>query len=1712
MQPGTSRFDSSRIRSALVLSAALALIAVGLVFPAERASAAPCGTTDVTLQRISSSEMYIDTGISPQLTSAYAGYRIETSTTALADTWVRATNFGGGSIDLAANEDGLVHIGPLATFDTGFAYVYLTASGAATGQTHEIQIFDGHPDFGGSQVCTEVYGLSVDETIKANANKVTTVVSGPNPAQLGGIMTMTVTGQTGQVGDGPPGHPDGLGVFFATPATTPDWAADAYQLVDAEITFDTAGTFSDTLIVSGLNGTNQDYTAVYTFVAVGATTAPTAVSPVNYIASGTQIKHTDTGGFASLDPILPTENRLTLAKAVSPDTVDTSGQIVTYTVTLSNSGTVDATIDDFIDVLPAGSSYVSGSATFGGAAIPDPYISGQTIVFVGVFAAPAGGSADLTYQVEMPTVPGLAVNSVVGHVASTEIDTTLDTDSSDPATAAVTVGDPNDPPDAIDDSATTTEATSTPIDVANNDIDPEGNLDPSTTTVLSGPTNGGVVNNGDGTVTYTPDPGFVGMDTFTYRICDTDGACDSATVTVTVEESNEPPVANDDTRSTGEDSPVTMDLAANDTDPDGNLDPTTVTVLSGPSNGSVVNNGDGTVTYTPDSDYSGTDSFTYEVCDTDGLCDAATATVTVSAVPDSPIANDDAETTAEDTPATWDLSANDSDPDGDLDPTSVTILSGPSEGTLVNNGDGTITYTPGAHYNGPDTVVYEICDIGGRCDTATLSITVSAVADDPIATNDARTTPQDTNVDVTVVANDSDVDGDLDATSATTTVAPSNGSTIDNGDGTITYVPDSGFTGIDTFTYEVCDGQPVCVTAVVTIDVTPVDVPPVANPDTESTPEDTPATWDVAANDSDANGDLDPTSLTVLTQPMHGALVNNGDGTVTYTPNPEYSGPDSFTYEICDLNGSCDATTVSVTVTSVDDPPVARNDSASTPEDTPVDIDLAANDTDPDGDLDPTSITILSGPSNGSVIDNGDGTVTYTPDANYSGTDSFTYEICDLAGNCAVAAATVTAQVVAVDDPPVAVDDTLAATENTPVTWDVSANDTDPDGDLDSTTVAILSGPVHGTLVNNGDGTVTYSPDSGYDGPDSFVYEICDSTGACDTATGSITVAGTNDPPVAVDDARTTAENTPGTWSVVNNDSDPEGALDPASVSINTSASNGAAVANGDGTVTYTPDPGFVGVDTFDYEVCDTGGECATATVTVTVANVPEPPDAINDSETTPEDTPITFDPTSNDTDPDGDLDPTSVTILINPSGGTATVNPDGSITYTPDPDFSGGDSLVYEVCDATGSCDTATVALTVTPVNDPPTAGDDSVITAEDSPTTIDVVINDSDPEGALNSSSVSVVSGPSNGSVVVNPGGTIDYTPDPDFSGTDTFTYEVCDSTGACDTATVTVTVVGMDDPPIAGDDAASTDEDMPVDIPLISNDSDPDGDLVASSITVTAGPSNGTVTVTGGGVATYTPDADFSGTDTFSYEICDSTGACDSATVTITIADVNDPPVAEDDSVNSVEDAAVTIDVLADDRDPDGDLDPTSVQVVGGPEHGTVHVDPVTGAVTYTPDPDYSGADMFEYIICDDDGACDTATVTVSIQEVNETPTYVGEATLTAPPGTALPPLEFLEPDNDNYTVTVTGGQLPPGTDVLSDGTWSGFPTETGTFTFTVEVCDDATPPLCSTSQVTVVIGDLAQTGYSGARSAVVAVVLITIGTMLTLAVRPRDTLDT
>ncbi|MBN1994744.1 MAG: tandem-95 repeat protein [Anaerolineae bacterium] len=369
-----------------------------------------------------------------------------------------------------------------------------------------------------------------------------------------------------------------------------------------------------------------------------------------------------------------------------------------------------------------------------------------------------------------------------------------------------------------------------------------------------------------------------------------------------------------------------------------------------------------------------------------------------------PVAVDDAIATPKNTPVIINVLNNDSDPDGN--PLTIDSLTQPAKGTAVNNGDGTITYTPKNNNVGSYQFTYTISDGHGGTAAATVTVTVGGTNAPPVAVDDSASTEEDTSVTIDVLGNDSDPDGDtliVDSVGA-----PGHGSVVNNGNGTITYTPNAGFTGTDSFTYSINDDNDGVATATVTVTVNPANRPPVAVNDNATTDQTVAVVINVLNNDSDPDGDA--LAVDSVTLPGNGSVVDHGNGTVTYTPNGNFNGTDTFNYTISDGRGGTATAQVSVTVIP-NNPPVAGDDSATTNKRLAVTIDIGSNDSDIDGDA-PLIFSDFSTPTanGGTVMYNGNGSVTYTPAFNFTGADTFTYLVSDGKGGSDVGTVTVDVQ------------------------------------------------------------------------------------------------------------------------------------------------------------------------------------------------------------------------------------------------------------------------------------------------------------------------------------------------------------------------------------------------------------------------------------------------------------------------------------------------------------------------------------------------------------------------------------------------------------------------------------------------------------------------------------------------------------------------------
>jgi uncharacterized repeat protein (TIGR01451 family)/LPXTG-motif cell wall-anchored protein len=1091
------------------------------------------------------------------------------------------------------------------------------------------------------------------------------------------------------------------------------------------------------------------------------------------------------------------------------------GDELEYTLDGVNNGYDDATATVLTDTMPAGTTYVPASMTWNGVPKTDAtgddeakYTSGTRTITVnlGVSASPtAGGNVAIgastqtvTFRV---TVDAVTDQQSIANTASVSYSGVLFTSSvsgaSSTASSVAVQHRSNLALVKTRDLSQVVVGSSTPVTytltVTNNG--PYGDPGVSLTDNLPGGAVLGTVTPSQGSCTtpvgqVTCNLGALANGataTVTVRAV-LDGSADPATNSASVTGTNfDPSVANNtssvstvvdrapvavnDARTTTAGA-VTFDPRSNDSDPDGDTLTVTAPTTTTPSRGSVVVNGNNTITYTATAGQAGTDTFTYQV--SDGRGGTATATVTVTIPNTAPIAANDSSTGTPGAPVTVSVLANDSDaniPTIGSQSLSVSSVTQPAGGTgVVTTNGSTVTFTPaGTFTKGTTTFTYTIADGAGGSSTADVTITVPD--DAPVAADDATATPSQTAVDVDVLANDSDDNGDALTLTGVTGAAHGTATVVGSGAAArVHYVPAAGWFGADTMTYTVTDGT-TPVTAQLT--VTTGSAAPVAAGFSRTVSGGTPTAIDVLSHVTDSDTAAASLSTIGTAGAAHGSVSVNSSGAVVYTPNATYAGPDSFTYTVQDPEGNIATATVTLTVSNQG--PAASDDTAIVPLNGSVDVNVLLNDS--DGNNDPLVVSVTSGTTpHGTVTVLPSKQIRYTPTPGYLGTDSFTYTVDD--GNGGTDTATVDVSVA--NDPPVTVSDTVV--HNGPVgsalNVFVLANDSDPNGDalaLDSITIV----PAHGTATIVG-GHVVYTPDPSYAGPDTFSYRVSDGHSAF--SDGVVNVDVRNAAPIAADDTATASSAIAKTIDVLGNDSDPDTeALTLTSVS---SPAHGVATVVA-GKVRYLPATGFQGTDTFIYVVTDPRGATATATVTVTIGNAP--PVTGPGTASTPGGTPRTIDLMQLVSDPDGQ--PVSITSVSSASHGTVTLDPaTGKVVYNPAKGYMGPDSFCYTAADGNGAMSTACVTVHVG--NTPPVANDDAAVTQYDQPIKVNVAANDSDPNGQdLTVTKVKLVKG--KGTVTVTSDGLVKVTPKAGYTGVIEIDYTITDGDGGTTDATVRVRV---------------------------------------------------------------------------------------------------------------------------------------------------------------------------------------------------------------------------------------------------------------------------------------------------------------------------------
>ncbi|EIA1349025.1 tandem-95 repeat protein [Vibrio parahaemolyticus] len=1105
--------------------------------------------------------------------------------------------------------------------------------------------------------------------------------------------------------------------------------------------------------------------------------------------------------------------------------------------------------------------------------------------------------------------------------------------------------------------------------------------------------NGTLVDNGDGTWTFTPQIDDDTEVSFTFDIIDDEDLVVSGSANLDILPINDAPNAENDVITTEEDTAVTIDVLVNDSDVEGDV--LSIQSASVPSEQGSVDIVDGKLVFTPAENFNGEATITYIVTDGD-LTDEANVTVTVTPVNDSPVAVDDTVSTQEDTVVTIDVLPNDSDVDGDK--LSIQSASVPEAQGKVEIVEGKLVFTPAENFNGDAEITYTVTD-GQLTDEAKVTVTVNPVNDAPTIKVDAveSITEDAVSIDTVVAAltvRDTDTPEDQLAVSLENN---SNGYFVLVGDEVkLTQA------GVDAVNNDELNLKGLTISASVSDGVNPTaidsdslivnrvnDAPTVENAIADQVLSEDFDTYTIDLNEVFKDTD---SSLEFSVSGNNSIQISIVSGVATITPTADWNGKETITFTAKDPSGESISQIVNFTVAPVAD---IVADNATVVEDTPTIIKVLGNDTF-EGDDQVVSLDTNNGPANGTVSVNPDGSVTYTPNDNYHGTDSFTYIV--TSGGVSEST-TVNVDVTPVNDAPVAKDDIATTQEDTAVTIDALPNDTDADGDKLS--IESASVPKDQGTVEVVDGKLVFTPAENFNGDAEITYAVTDGQ-LTDEAKVTVTVNPVNDAPIIkVDAVESITEDAVSTDTVVATleVADTDTPEDQLTVSLENN-SNGYFVLVGN-EVKLTQ----AGVDAVNNDELNLKDLTISASVSDGVNPTASDSDSlivnrVNDAPTIKVDAveSITEDAVSTDTvlatltvrDTDTPEDQLTVSLENHSNGYFVLVGNEVKLTQA-GVDAVNNDELNLKdltisasVSDGVNPTASDSDSLVVNRVNDAPTVENaiaDQVLSEDFDAYTIDLneVFKDTDSSlefsvSGNNSIQISIV----NGVATINPTA--------DWNGKETITFTAKDPSGESVSQTVDFTVA-----PVVDIKADSTNvvEDTPTIINVLGNDTFEGADKVVS-LDAENSPKNGTVIVNSDGTVTYTPDDNYVGEDTFTY-IVTSGGVSESTTVEVNVTPVNDAPVAKNDISTTQEDTAVTIDVLSNDTDVDGDK--LSIESASVPkEQGTVEV--VNGKLVFTPAENFNGQAEITYTVTDGQ-LTDEAKVTVTVNPVNDAPTIKVDA---------------------------------------------------------------------------------------------------------------------
>ncbi|WP_206382607.1 tandem-95 repeat protein, partial [Vibrio kanaloae] len=1178
-----------------------------------------------------------------------------------------------------------------------------------------------------------------------------------------------------------------------------------------------------------------------------------------------------------------------------------------------------------------------------------------------------------------------------------------------------------------------------------------------------------LTDNGNGTYTFAPNENFNGDVNFGFDVSDgTDTV--SANIDVSVTAVDDAPVSGDLAYSIDEDGSIRLSqeqLLSQASDVEG--DDLTASDLTVGGDATVVANDDGSFTITPDENFNGDIDISFDISDGTNTVQAS-ADLTVNPVNDLPVPQDQQFSIEEDGTLIFtdaDLLTGATDIEGDnLTVEGVTYDGG--DGILTDNGNGTYTFAPNENFNGDVNFGFDVSD-GTDTVSANIDVSVTAVDDAPVSGDLAYSIDEDGSIRLSqeqLLSQASDVEGD-DLTASGLTVG-GDATVTQNDDGSFTITPDENFNGDIDISFDISDGTNT-IQASADLTVNPVNDLPVPQDQQFSIAEDGTLLFtdaDLLTGATDVEGD----NLTVegiTYEGTDGVLTDLGEGSYSFAPNENFNGDVSFSFDVSDGTDTVSAN-IDVSVTPENDPPVAGSTSYTVNEDNSItisDAQLLATSSDIEGDVSIDSVT-YSG-SDGVLEINGNGTYTFSPNENFSGEIALDVVVADEDG--ATDATTAGINVLEVNDPPVAGPTSYTIDEDSVLTFSESQvllNASDVEGDVELVGIS-YDGP-EGIFSVNGDGTCSFAPNENFNGQVQLDVTIRDEDGAEVDTVINVDVLPINDVPVSGDLAYNVNEDGSITLSqdqLLSQASDVEG--EDLTASDLTVDGNAAVTANDDGSFTIVPDANFNGDIDIQFNITD-GTETVQATADLTVNPVNDLPVAQDQQFSIAEDGTLQFtdaDLLTGASDIDGE-DLTVEGIRYTGGDGVLTDHGDGTYTFAPNENFNGDVNFSFDVSDGTDTV-SANIDVSVTPENDPPVAGSTSYMVNEDNAITISdeqLLANSSDVEGAVSVDSVTY-SG-TDGVFQDNGDGSYTFLPNENFSGDISLDVIVADEDGSIDETTAGITVLEVNDPPVAGPTSYTIDEDSVLtfsESQILVNASDIEGEVELVGINYDG--SDGIFTVNGDGTCSFAPNENFNGQVQLGVTIQDEDGATVETHINVDVLPINDAPVSGDLAYTINEDSSITLSqeqLLA----RAGDIDSDNLEAINlsTDENATIqHND--DGSYTITPNADYNGDLDLNFDIVDNDGGEVQVGLDITVNPLNDLPQAQDQQFTIEEDGTLL----FTDADLLAGASDIDGDELSienvlyTGADgVLSDngdGTYSFAPNENfnGDVQFSFDVSD-------------------------------------------------------